>query len=506
MTGDSDAARARETLCTWLMTRGIEVVDVVETHLSVLAFGNDDVYKIKKPVRFPFCDFRTLDARRRNAEDEVALNRRLAPDVYTGVLEVTDAAGDVVDVVVQMRRLADAHRLSVLLAAGGGNECATAVARLIALFHNTCGRVVDGSAHSIAELWTESLVQCKEERVFEGSTGSLDVIEFLASRYLDGRRELLDARDHAGRVVDGHGDLLADDIYCEADGPRVIDCLEFDRRFRIGDTLLDIAFLVMDLESKGRPDLADRLLAEYRDASGDHWPDSLVHHYIAYRALVRAKVAALRADQGDSAARARAQLHMAQCERHLRLGRVRLVLLGGLPGTGKSAIASLLASRRGLVHLRSDSVRRSITTADPSAERDEGFGRGRYTLDRRALVYDTLLDLASTHLRGGTSVVLDAAWSDSEFRARARTLAAACGADLVEIECGAPAPLCRARIEARLAAHRDPSEATVAVHDAMAAAFDPWPEASTLVNEGTIEDAVAAAVRAFDDAAIAPSN
>ena len=108
-----------------------------------------------------------------------------------------------------------------------------------------------------------------------------------------------------GRAVDGHGDLLADDIFCLDDGPRILDCIEFDEALRLGDGLSDVAFLAMDLEHLGRPDLAQRFLDAYREATADVWPSSLEHHHVAYRAQVRAKVAAIRAAQGDHAQRRR---------------------------------------------------------------------------------------------------------------------------------------------------------------------------------------------------------
>ena len=174
----------------------------------------------------------------------------------------------------------------------------------------------------------------------------------------------------AGRARDGHGDLLADDIFLLDDGPRVLDCLEFDDALRLDDVLADVAFLAMDLERLGRPDLAERFLAAYRAASGDTWPSSLAHHHIAYRAQVRAKVSAIRAEQGvpDSADKAQALLRLALA--HLEAGRVRLVLVGGLPGTGKSTARSRhrRGERRGRPALR---------------RRAQGTGRSRIGPARR---------------------------------------------------------------------------------------------------------------------------
>ncbi len=164
-------------------------------------------------------------------------------------------------------------------------------------------------------------------------------IGLLARRFLAGREPLFDRRVAGGRIIDGHGDLLADDIYCLADGPRVLDCLDFDDRLRWLDGLDDAAFLAMDLERLGAPDLARHFTDWYAEYSGDPAPASLRHHYVAYRALVRAKIARIRAAQDEPAAGCEAQQLADIALRHLRAGAVTLVLVGGLPGTGKSTLA-----------------------------------------------------------------------------------------------------------------------------------------------------------------------
>jgi hypothetical protein len=159
-------------------------------------------------------------------------------------------------------------------------------------------------------------------------------VDALAARYLAGRRLLFDRRITECRALDGHGDLLADDIFLLDDGPRVLDCVEFDDRLRWGDALADVAFLAMDMERLARQDLAERFLAAYREHAGDTWPASLAHHHIAYRAQVRAKVGAIRAAQGDDPAVAEARRLLALSRRHLEAGAVRLVLVGGYPALG----------------------------------------------------------------------------------------------------------------------------------------------------------------------------
>lgn len=503
-TGSDDSARA--TLVDWLERQRIVVDDIVETHMSVLAFCGSAVYKIKKPVHFAFADLTTPDQRRHNAEQELALNRRLAPDVYECLVDITDPHARVVDVALRMRRLDPASRLSHLAASGDGHECVLTVASNLAGFHKDNGRTegeeswidATGSYASFRSLWTAGFAQWRSFTPTILSAVTVDEIETLALEYLGGRHALFERRVAEGRIVDGHGDLLADDIFCEPDGPRIIDCLEFDRSLRAGDALLDAAFLAMDLEALGRPDLALEFLAEYRSASGDVWPTSLEHHFIAYRAHVRAKVACLRAEQGDPRATNEAVSRSDIALAHLRAARIRLVLIGGLPGSGKSTIASALAHTRSAALLRTDEIRKDLLGIPATDHRDDEYGAGAYDTTVTDATYDEMLRRANHHLAIGTSVVLDASWSDAKLRRRAAAVAGSADAGFVELRCDAPAPLCRERLLTRRREGDDISDARPEIHDAMAQRFDPWPAARRIDTTGPSAESAAAARMVFD--------
>ncbi len=496
--GEDAAAR----LTHWLERTGRAVERVVETHLSVVAFTDDSVFKMKKPVRFSFCDLSTPDLRALDARREVELNSRLAPDVYRGVAAVTDAAGSIVDTAVEMRRLDDSARLSSIAAEGRGLDCVLAVARRIGAFHREAERSHEATAaatrDAFAALWFTGFEQWQRFRGDPLPDDVVERIEHLARRFLTGREALFDARVRGGRAIDGHGDLLADDIFCEPGGPRIIDCLEFDTGLRVGDALLDIAFLAMDLEAIGRRDLAAALMSEYRSATGDDWPPNLEHHYVAYRAHVRAKVACLRYEQGDDPSRALAVDRVRRCLDHLERGRVRMVLVGGLPGTGKSTIAAGLARQRDLSLLRSDEVRKETASGagDPGA--GEEYGAGIYAEERKRAIYEALLGRAAALLAGGNSVVVDATWNLAERRAAAQRVATATTADVVELVCDAPAPLCRQRLLQRLLDGNDPSDASPAIYDEMQRQFDAWPSATPLDTSRSAGETLSGALAAFD--------
>jgi predicted kinase len=318
----------------------------------------------------------------------------------------------------------------------------------------------------------------------------------LVRRYLAGRAPLFDRRIALGAVRDGHGDLQAEDIFCLDDGPRILDCIEFDDELRHGDVVADIAFLAMDLERLGAPGAAANFLARYREFSGETYPQSLADHYIASRAHVRCKVACLRHAQGDAAAAGAARSLLDLCARHLEAGRVRLVLVGGLPGTGKSTLAAALADATGWSLLRSDEVRKDVAGMAHTEAAISAPGEGLYRPELTEATYATVLERARTALHLGESVILDASWSAARHREAAAEVADATASGLVELCCTAPATLAERRIRNRLAAGGDPSDATPDVAAAMAGRFDAWPSSVTIDTARPVDAALAAALAA----------
>ena len=267
-----------------------------ETHVSWLFFTSDHVYKVKKPVVFGFLDLSRREARAMACRAEVELNSRLSPDVYDGVGVFQYPDGRCEPVVV-MKRLPEDRSLSALVRAGQEDlyQDVTDVAASLERFHRRAhrGRQIDMActASAVGVLWERNLAELAEVAKDIVDPAILDEVAALAASYVTGRETLFAERVQAGRAVDGHGDLLCDDVFCLPDGPRLLDCLEFSDSLRYVDTLSDVASLAMDLERMDRPDLASEFLEAYRRLSGDDWPASLAHFYIAYRATVRAKVA-----------------------------------------------------------------------------------------------------------------------------------------------------------------------------------------------------------------------
>lgn len=473
--------------------------EICETHTAVVIFLGDRAYKIKKPVDLTFLDYTSVADRRAACEREVALNRRFSPDVYLGVGDMRSPDADDPEPMVVMRRLPGDRRLSRLVRDGVAvDDVLRAVARQLAARHADAprSREVDeqGTRDALAARWSASFAQVRDltgDDRSEGLHQDLDEVERLVHRYLAGRLPLFEARIEQGRIVDGHGDLLADDVFCLDDGPRVLDCLEFDDHLRFVDGLDDAAFLAMDLEQLGAPEAASFFLNRYGEYSGDPAPRSLWHHYVAYRAFVRAKVSLVQAQQGASGGAAAYRRLVTAALRHLRTSAVGLTLVGGLPGSGKSTLAGALADRLGLTLLSSDRLRKELAGIPVEESAAADYLQGLYTPEWTGRTYERLLDRAAALLSHGESVVLDATWSDPGQREAALRTAERTGADLVALHCAVPDELTAARLRDR---GPGPSDADPAIARALAAAEPPWEQAVTIDTSGPLESSVAQAL------------
>jgi aminoglycoside phosphotransferase family enzyme/predicted kinase len=452
----------------------------------VVFLVGDRAVKLKKPVDLGFLDFRDPAVRRACCRREVDLNRRLAPDVYLGVAEFGGRDRTNTEPLVLMRRMPDRRRLSTLVRQGSPvADDVARIARTVAAFHGAAARSPtvskEGTRTAIEGRWAASLAQVAP--LAAGTLGHrrFDEITELVREFLAGRDALFARRIDTGRIVDGHGDLIADDIFCLDDGPRILDCLDFDDRLRFVDGLDDICFLAMDLERLGAPELGRRLVRHYADLAGDPAPASLRHHFIAYRAFVRSKVGCLRNAQGDPTGAGESVEYADISIRHLRAGVVRMLLVGGLPGSGKSTLAGLAADRLGAVVQATDRLRKEQGGVPPRSTAAAPYRSGLYDPAHTDRAYAELLRRAEQLLGQGESVVLDASWTDRRWRAHATRIADRVSARLSQVECWAPPDLRRTRLETRPAGL---SDADVSIADRMARDADPWPAAIRLTTTG----------------------
>lgn len=466
------------------MTDRSRDVESLETHISRLFFTPDRVFKTLKPIANPFLDHTSVDARLRAIEDEFTLNRRIAPDVYLGTADVIEN-GEIVDRMLVMRRLPEQRSLTNIIRSGLLTEDhLRGIARTIAVFHSSLEPIVDvdsaGGLDQHRQRWSDNFDAI--EPFEDVAVGRLDAmrIRALVDEYLEGHGELFDRRVKEGNIRDGHGDLLADDIYLLDDGPRILDCLAFRSDFRIGDVLSDVAFLAMDLHRLAGPAAARNLIRWYCEFSGEHHPGSLAHHYVAYRAHVRCKVACLRVQQGDLEYAAVARMYHRMALDQLERARAHIVLIGGGPGTGKTTIARRIGDRYGWAVLSTDEIRKVLVGSDPRVHQVAEPDKGIYHPDMTSATYEELLRQAEVVLASGTSVVLDASWTSGAHRVAARALAEKRQAMVVEIECQIDVATARERVARRLADGWNPSDATPQVVDHLRDEHDVWPEACVL--------------------------
>jgi aminoglycoside phosphotransferase family enzyme/predicted kinase len=444
---------------------------VHETHTGVVILLGETAYKVKKPVVTDFLDFSTSESRQHACEREVILNRRLAPQGYLGVGQFVGPAGEPSEPVIEMRRYPDSTRLASLVEAGEPVlQHLCVIAEMLAHFHRDAARgaaiEAEGSPDAISARWHENLAELEQHGTGIVEGDSVARVKKLVDQYIADHTALFEERVGDGRIIDGHGDLLADDIFCVPEGPALLDCLEFDDRLRYVDGIDDAAFLAMDLDFLGRPDLSDAFVDEYRRRADDPAPTSLTHFYVAYRAVVRAKVECIRVGQGHQEARAHARRHIDIALKRLHTATMRLILVGGGPGTGKTSLSKELSKALNAQVISTDDTRRQLQEAGCLSGAAGEFDKGLYSRENVAKVYDEVLRQAELLLRRGTSVILDGTWRDQRQRKRARKLAADNAVPLVELTCTLPLEVAAARIEDRA---ESSSDATPQIATALAA-------------------------------------
>ena len=468
----------------------VPYADVHETHTGVVVLAGDRAFKAKKPVLTDFLDFRTPEQRERACLREVELNSRLSPGSYLGVAHLSDPRGGPAEPIVVMRRYRDEDRLASIArrdADGSVRGLLDAIAAVLARFHEGAerGPAIDaqGEAGAIEKRWRDNLVEL-DRHADTLPAETLSRIARLATEFIAGRGPLFRRRIDEGLIVDGHGDLLADDIFCGQDEPALLDCLEFDDNLRYVDCVDDAALLAMDLEFLGRKDLGEDFLERYAAHSARTAPPALAHFYVAYRAGVRAKVDCVRRTQGKPEAAEDAARHLAIADEHLRGATVRLALVGGNPGTGKSTVARALAEQTGAQVISTDDVRRELRDSGVIAGDAGVLDQGLYSPDNVARVYEFALRRARSLLGDGQSVILDGTWRDSQARAQAHRLAWQTHSATVELMCSSTIDTAAGRITTRRPGN---SEVTPEIAAALAAERAGWDTAHRIDTSGAVE-------------------
>ena len=419
----------------------------VDTHISCVLFDHGVAYKIKKAVRFPFLDFSTLAKREFYCREELRLNGRLAPSIYLDVVPITGSvgapviggSGPAIEYAVKMREFDQDGLLSRAIERDElTTERVDELAGVVAEFHTQTAVAAGGTPYG------EPAVILKDARDNFAALGGVDALRDWTEREAKRCARVFEARKRDGFIRECHGDLHLGNIALVDNRVTLFDCIEFNPAMRWIDVMSDVAFVVMDLRDRRRGDLAARFLNTYLERTGDYAGLEVLRFYVVYRAMVRAKVAAL---AGQSAG---VDSYVGLATRETAPAQPSIVITHGVAGSGKSTRARALVDA-GAVAIRSD------------VERHRLFGAGVYTAASTAATYRRLADLAKTIVLAGYTVVVDATFLKRAQRDLLHAVATDLRVPFVIADCTAPVAVLRDRIARRLERGTDASEATADV-------------------------------------------
>ncbi len=445
-------------------------VALVETHISWVLLASSMAYKLKKPVRLAFVDFSTLAARKHFCEEELRLNRRLAPGLYRDVRPVTgtsqaprigstDDDGEPIDYVVRMRRFPDGMLLGELLSAGQLEPVELdGLAQRLASFHRAAPVAAADSGFGAPKRIERSVMAALAGLEAACGTARLAALRRWVEDRAVGLRMAWLLRQRTGAVRECHGDLHLANVVRLDGGLQPFDCIEFDPALRWIDVMSDVAFLSMDLKAHGHTDLAFRFLDSYLQHAGDHEGVPVLRFYEVYRALVRAHVASLRAAPGEG--RPGVEDYLCCAEDIVRRAErtPRLLITHGLSGSGKSTVAGQLLELAGAVRVRSDVERKRLFGLDALA-RSADHAIDIYTPEATRRTFARLADAARLALQAGYPVIVDAAFLRRAERAAFHALAASLRLPFAILDLRASPAQLRHRVALRRAEGTDASEA-----------------------------------------------
>ncbi len=465
-------------------------VEVIETHISSVLLSGDFAYKIKKPLNLGFLDFSTLERRLFCCREEVRLNGRLEPDIYLDVVPITGTLDDPeiggggvpIEYAVRMRRFSH----DGLLANQVGSLTPALIDRIalrLAKFHGEVEVSSPGQGHGSPENLFRPMQQNIEQirsLAREGTVPSL--LQRIESWTFERHRELQgleQRRIGEGYIRECHGDLHLGNMALDGGRLIIFDGIEFNPELRWIDTMSELAFLLMDLDEKGRPELARRLLDAYLQATGDYEGLRLLRFYQVYRAMVRAKVAAIRLHQEDLEPRERDPLHreflayLDQADGYTRPGSQTLLITHGLSGSGKSRGTGELLMQMPLVRIRSDVERKRLAGISQKGDSGSAPGEGIYTAEFSEKTYRRLLNLAREVMEAGYTLVVDAAFLKASQRKPFRKLAEDYGIPFLILDFQAPDEVLRERVRQRGREGTDASEADQVILERQIAGYEP---------------------------------
>lgn len=488
-------------------------VQLLQTHISYVALTGTYAYKVKKPVNFGFLDFSTLDKRKYYCEEELRLNRRLCPEVYLDVVPITqkdntlmlDGEGAVVEYAVKMKEFPQESIMTQLLHnAQISEETIDHLCRVLVDFYNA-----QEPAEDVKKYGEVSSIKQNIEENFDQTKPMVDItvpkevfwyIKDAAAKFFERNKGFFRRRMHEGRIYECHGDLHSGNIAITGDTIHIFDCIEFNDRFRFCDVASDIGFLAMDLDYLNYPYLSSYLIQQYVEKSNDATIHSVLNFYKSYRAFVRGKVYGFQLndphiDPGKKNSlidAARKYFELAQYyaklfSLDLQKKTPLLFLVAGLSGTGKSTVARKISVDYHATQINTDVIRKEVAGIDQYEQHHDHLDTGLYDPKKIESTYEQVMQRASSLLKKGNNVVLDATFQKKVYRDMAHHIAAKHHARLLAVQCICPDEVVKKRLEDRLK-KKSVSDGRWEIYLAQKTTFEPFASEESCLLMDTSEE------------------
>ena len=466
-----------------------EPIQLLQTHISFVLLTGRYAYKVKKPMNFGFLDFSSLEKRKYFCEEELRLNRRLAPNLYLSVLPIIEQDGKysfdrsgtetAVEYAIAMPEFLQADLLIEMFGSGRlTTDHVKQIGEQLALFHQNAltNEHINsfGTMESVRAVANDNYASTEKYIGIAQTQLQLDQTRNYTEQFFTENVALFSDRIAKGKVRECHGDVHLKNICLYQDQIQIFDCIEFNEPFRNSDVLYDAAFLLMDLQFRGRRDLASIFLNTYLERTGDYEGAVLLPLHCSMRAYIRAKVTSFLLDDPNipadvkTNARNEAAAYYQLAWEYTQPKQGKLLIMSGVSGSGKSTTAKAIASEQDAIYLRSDAIRKQIAGIALMERGSDDI----YTPEMTAKTYTRLAELGVLLASKGFTVILDAKYDRISLRSQAIALAQAQNIPVEIIYCTAPLEVLQQRLRDRAIANNDIADATIELLASQQAAFE----------------------------------
>ena len=491
----------------------VKSVKVLQTHISFVALTGTHAYKIKKSVNFGFLDFSTLEKRKYYCEEELRLNKRLCPDIYLGVLPITqedhtlklNGKGTIVDYAVKMKEFPQDSIMTNLLRQGKITEkTIEEMCTLLVDFYQKDTRSAEidsyGKLSAVKQNIDENFEQTQSVIDITIPKKTYDFLKDANARFFEKKKDVFDKRIHDGRIHDCHGDLHSGNIVVSNGRIYIFDCIEFNKRFRFCDVASDIGFLAMDLDYQNQPFLSSYLIKRYNERSNDTGIFDVLNFYKSYRAYVRGKVIGFQLNDPHIQEEKKKEIittaktyfdlseyYASLFSLDLALHKPFLFIVTGLTGTGKSTVALKIAVDYHAHQINTDVVRKELAGMDQFERHHDQFNTGLYDPKNIDGTYEKVMEKASGLLNKGENVVVDATFQKKKYRDMAHKVAKENKAIYIMIRCVCPDIVVKKRLDERVK-QKSISDGRWEIYQHQKETFEPFTSTESFLEMDTSDD------------------